>query len=119
MDSAKRSSEIFDFTAKKYDQYEYKEIFEIDTYGFLKDERLDFTGKSVVDVGCGLGECSAWFLGKNAEMVVSVDPSHQSLVKARKYCRKRAEGKKAFFIESGAPELPFKDNSYQIEKKET
>ena len=57
MNSDRRTSKIFDFTARTYKQHDYKEIYDVDTYSFLKDDRLDFANKVILDFGCGLGEC--------------------------------------------------------------
>ena len=114
MESYNRIPEIFDYSAKSYKQHEYKEISDVDTYSFLKDERLDFKNKVVIDVGCGLGECSAWFLMKDAKIVISIDPSHVSLLEARKYILKKTKGKKALPVRSKTPDLPFPDNSFDL-----
>ncbi|MBU1626759.1 class I SAM-dependent methyltransferase [bacterium] len=114
MNTDKRTSEIFNFTAKTYKQHEYKEIFHVDTYSFLKDERLDFSNKVVLDVGCGLGECSAWFLKKGAKTVVSLDPSHNSLLETRRYINKQNKKKNSLIIQARVPSLPFSDNKFDI-----
>jgi len=115
MNAYKRLTEIFDHTARVYNQHRYtEEIYEVDTYGFLKDERLDFKDKTIIDVGSGLGECSNWFLKKGARKVVSLDPSHRSLVKAKEYIKENSEGSSALFVQSKAPDLPFRDGTFDM-----
>jgi ubiquinone/menaquinone biosynthesis C-methylase UbiE len=114
MNTDKRTSEIFNCTARTYKQHEYKEIFEVDTYSFLKDERLNFNNKFVLDVGCGLGECSAWFLKNGARTVVSLDASYKSLLEARNYIYQQNPKNTSLFLEARVPNLPFPNDTFDI-----
>lgn len=107
MIKSKRQDAVFDLTARKYGQYEFEDIADVDTYSFMKSLDIDFKDKIIADVGCGLGEISLWFILKGAKKVISIDSSIGSLISAKNYILKKIEGKKPMFIRAKMPKLPF------------
>ena len=70
-------------------------------------EKVEVTGKLVLDVGCGSG----LFFGvaAQADVVVGVDVSRKLLLKAKEHAR---ETQNAFVLQADADHLPFSDRCF-------
>lgn len=71
----------------------------------------DYTGKKVLDLGCGTGEYSLWYAMHGAGEVTGVDLSQGSLAKAREK-KAQANVTNANFIEKDILKVDFPDNTF-------
>jgi ubiquinone/menaquinone biosynthesis C-methylase UbiE len=78
-------------------------------------EKVNFTGKEVVDVGCGTGILSLMALEKGLPKMTCVDMSKLMLEKCKAKIVAQGYGDKSIkFHEAEAEHLPFDDGSYDV-----
>jgi len=76
---------------KKYGEYETEDLSYIypkrydETIEFFKrlDDRVDFKGKTVIDIGCGLGSTCLYMALKGAKKVVGIEINEEAIKFAR------------------------------------
>lgn len=86
-----------------------------DTVRFFSDKykpSVMFEGKNVLDVGCGAGGKSLYYLKMGAERVIGVDIVHTYEREAMRLAAKLGYSRSFNFICASADELPFPDNSF-------
>lgn len=91
-----------------YDRYLQEFDEEFDLYFDLIDED-DYAGKSVVDLGCGIGRWAS-YLVSSVDCIVCVDFSEAIFVAAEKL----GKHSNCFFVMADVQNLPFKERSFDL-----
>lgn len=71
----------------------------------------DYTGRTVVDLGCGTGEYSLWYAIHGARQVIGVDLSDSSLARAREHAD-RYDVRNVNFVKQDVLALEFPDQQF-------
>ncbi|MBU1256697.1 class I SAM-dependent methyltransferase [Patescibacteria group bacterium] len=74
----------------------------------------DLKGKTVLDLGCGLGESSVWFAVNGAKKVIALDISAQMLKGVNSLANKHKVKDIVTTLKSAAEEIDLLDNSIDI-----
>lgn len=75
---------------------------------------LDVRGKSMLDIGCGLGGFERYYLERGACEVVAIDLSRPRILGAQEYVRATLTRPSLLFSEVDARRMAFADNSFDL-----
>ena len=98
---------------KTYAEWQYEKG--LDTIAFympFTDKETMFSGKTVLDVGCGAAGKTLYYASLGAEMVYGVDVVERYAVEAEALAEKLDLTEKFKFLTADAAELPFSDDMF-------
>lgn len=101
----------YDLWCESYDAFDNPLIQMADLAVGSSD--IDFTGRTVLDLGCGTGRNCALALEKGARLVTGMDGSAGMLARAHKRLEERAESLKLIAADLLAP-LPLTNDTFDI-----
>jgi ubiquinone/menaquinone biosynthesis C-methylase UbiE len=100
-------------TADSYSKWEYESGEMMHKLHF--DDKVDFTDARVLDIGCGYGGKTAFYLDRKPAQVVGIDLMPDHVTQAANYTNEtHARAAHAAFVASDASALPFADNSFDV-----
>ena len=73
---------------------------------------IDFTGKDVLEVGCGEGRMT-WRFADIARSVLAIDPDEDSIAIAREQTPSKLRGRVAFMA-AGITDIALSENAFDI-----
>lgn len=101
----------------KQSPYTYNRFFaERSVSSFAKFGKLDFSGLTVLDVGCGLGANLEHLVHLGAKSITGIDISYDQIQSTKTmFCEHHSSiSRKLCFVTTDAAKMPFPDNSFDI-----
>jgi len=98
---------------KTYAEWQYEKGADtIACYGKRYNSQEMFAGKTVLDMGCGAGGKSLYYVSRGADRVIGVDIVHHYEKEAMALAKKLGYSSRFNFVCASTDELPFPDNYF-------